>query len=69
MLFVTICSGIVTPTTSGITGYETVEDVMFTVFRMIVVDDYNYKGILGDHVSSKTNVTYVTPISCTYERQ
>lgn len=42
----------------GITGYETVEDVMFTVFRMIVVDDYNYKGILGDHVSSKTNVTY-----------
>ena len=30
-----------------IPGYESVDDVMFTVFRMIVVDDYNYASLIS----------------------
>ena len=32
--------------TQGIAGYSSVDDVMFTVFRMIVVDDYNYNMLI-----------------------
>ena len=30
----------------NIPGYQSVDDVMFTVFRMIVVDDYNYNSLI-----------------------
>ena len=30
----------------GLPGYETVSDTMFTVFRMIVVDDYGYSSLI-----------------------
>eukprot|EP00116_Pleurobrachia_bachei_P009297 sb/3469559/ len=31
----------------GLSGYETVSDTMFTVFRMIVVDEYSYSSLIS----------------------